>query len=94
MLLFQGLDDPIVPPDQSQALADALRARGLPVALVTFEGEGHGFRLPATRRRVLECELGFYARLFGFEPADGVAAPPLENPPAPDGRTGAEGLAQ
>ena len=94
MLLFQGLDDPIVPPDQSQALADALRARGLPVALVTFEGEGHGFRLPATRRRVLECELGFYARLFGFEPADDLAAPPLENPPAPDGRTVAEGPAQ
>lgn len=66
MLLFQGLDDPVVPPQQAESMAQAVRARGLPVALVTFEGEGHGFRRPATRRRVLECELSFFAQLFGL----------------------------
>ena len=79
MLIFQGTDDPIVPPNQSRALAEAIGSRGLPVALVTFAGEGHGFRLPATNRRVLECQLSFYAQLFGFQPADDVEALRIEN---------------
>ncbi|WP_316669498.1 prolyl oligopeptidase family serine peptidase [uncultured Propionibacterium sp.] len=79
MLILQGLDDPIVPPEQSQELAGAIRAQGLPVALVAFEGESHGFRLPATKRRVLECELSFYAQLFGLKPADDVEKLEIEN---------------
>ncbi|SYZ32486.1 S9 family peptidase [Propionibacterium australiense] len=79
MLIFQGTDDPIVPPNQSRALADAIGSRGLPVALVSFEGEGHGFRLPATNRRVLECQLSFYAQLFDFEPADDIETLRIEN---------------
>lgn len=79
MLILQGLEDPVVPPSQSQELAAALSSKGLPVALVTFEGEGHGFRHPATRRRALECELSFYAQLFDLAPSDGAAPLPVEN---------------
>lgn len=79
MLLFQGLDDRVVPPKQAEQMAQAVRARGLPVALVTFEGEGHGFRLPATRHRVLECELSFLGQLFGLAVPPGVDEVEVEN---------------
>ena len=44
LILFQGLEDKVVPPDQSEMMADAVRAKGLPVAYLAFEGEQHGFR--------------------------------------------------
>ena len=72
LILLQGTDDRVVPPNQAEKLADALRARGLPVALVMFEGEGHGFRDPANKARALECELSFYAQVFGFTPAGDI----------------------
>jgi dipeptidyl aminopeptidase/acylaminoacyl peptidase len=67
-IFFQGLDDKVVPPSQAVTMVAAMRARGLPVAHYEFEGEGHGFRRAATLRRVLDLELGFYGRLFGFAP--------------------------
>lgn len=67
-IFFQGLDDKVVPPSQAATMVTAMRKRGLPVAHYEFEGEGHGFRRAATLRRVLDLELGFYGRLFGFEP--------------------------
>jgi dipeptidyl aminopeptidase/acylaminoacyl peptidase len=70
LILFQGLDDTVVPPNQSALMAEAVRARGLPVAYLTFEGEQHGFRMAATIERCLEAELYFYGRVFGFTPAD------------------------
>lgn len=79
MLLMQGLDDPVVPPEQAESMASAVRARGLPVALVMFEGEGHGFRKPATRRRVLECELSFFAQLFGLPIGEDLDPVVVEN---------------
>lgn len=81
MLILQGLDDHVVPPNQAQSMADAVRAKGLPVALVLFEGEGHGFRTLAARRRALQAELGFLGRLFGFSPADPLPALTIENLP-------------
>jgi len=63
------IEDKVVPPNQSRLMADALRDRGVPVAHVEFEGEGHGFRDAANIRRALEAELWFYGRVFGFEPA-------------------------
>ncbi len=45
-----------------------MKSRGLPVAYYAFEGEGHGFRKAETQKRVLELELDFYGRVFGFEP--------------------------
>ena len=44
MILFQGLEDKIVSPNQAEMMVAALRAKGLPVAYVPFEGEQHGFR--------------------------------------------------
>ncbi len=76
MLFLQGLDDRVVPPAQSRVIVAALRQRGVPVAYLEFEGEGHGFRMPDTQRRALQAELAFYGRVFGFTPADEL--PPLD----------------
>ncbi|WP_171166983.1 prolyl oligopeptidase family serine peptidase [Streptomyces sp. I05A-00742] len=65
-LLLHGLDDPVCPPAPSASLARAARARGVPHAHITFEGEGHGFRRAATLVRTLEAELSLYAQVFGF----------------------------
>ena len=83
IIFFQGLDDRVVPPNQAELMVDALDRRGLPVAYLRFEGEGHGFRRAGTIRRCLEAELYFYARVFGFEPADTL--PPVEIRNAPPG---------
>jgi dienelactone hydrolase len=74
VIFFQGLEDRVVPPAQSRIMADALRAKGLPVAILTFEGEQHGFRKRDTIVRCLEAELDFYGAAFGFEPADRLPA--------------------
>jgi dipeptidyl aminopeptidase/acylaminoacyl peptidase len=79
VIVFQGLDDRVVPPNQAEQIVSALRARGLPVACLTFEGEGHGFRRAETVRRCLEAELAFYGRVFGFEPADELPPLAIEN---------------
>ena len=67
MIFFQGLDDKVVPPQQSQAMVDALRKRGIPVDYVELEGEGHGFRKADTIVRTLQSELAFYQRMFGLD---------------------------
>jgi len=79
MILFQGLEDKAVPPAQAQAMFDAVRAKGLPVALLMFEGEQHGFRRAETIKRVLEAELAFYGRVFGFAPAGPAATLEIHN---------------
>jgi dipeptidyl aminopeptidase/acylaminoacyl peptidase len=66
VIFFQGLDDRVVPPNQSQMMADALRAKGVPVAVLTFEGEQHGFRRSETITRCLEAELFFYRTVLGL----------------------------
>jgi dipeptidyl aminopeptidase/acylaminoacyl peptidase len=79
LILFQGLEDEIVPPDQSEVMADALRAKGIPVAYLAFEGEQHGFRQASTIIRVADAELSFYGQVLGFEPAGDVDPVPIEN---------------
>jgi len=64
MIFFQGLDDKVVPPQQSQMMVDALKKRGIPVEYVEFEGEGHGFRKAENIIRTLEAELNFYQNIF------------------------------
>ena len=73
LLVLQGLDDEIVPPNQSEAIVASLAAKGIPHAYVPFEGEQHGFRQAANIVRSYEVELWFYGRVFGFEPADEIA---------------------
>ena len=68
LILFQGLDDRVVPPNQAQLMAEAVRSKGLPVALLEFPGEQHGFRRAETIVRCLEAELSFYGAVFGFVP--------------------------
>ena len=79
LILFQGLEDKVVPPNQSGMMAAAARAKGLPVAYLAFEGEQHGFRKAETIVRSLEAELYFYGAVFGFTPADDLPAIQIDN---------------
>jgi dipeptidyl aminopeptidase/acylaminoacyl peptidase len=81
MILLQGAEDKAVPPNQAQAMFDAVNAKGLPVAYLLFEGEQHGFRRAATIKRALEAELYFYGRIFGFTPADPIEPVDIRNLP-------------
>lgn len=69
VLLMQGEDDRVVPPTQSEAIRDALAARGVDHEYVLYSGEGHGFRSAETIVDALERELAFLGRVFGFTPA-------------------------
>lgn len=79
LILLQGSDDRVVPPVQAELLADALREKGLPVALVMFEGEGHGFRDPENKTRALEAELSFYTQVLGLPHPEDLAPVVVEN---------------
>jgi dipeptidyl aminopeptidase/acylaminoacyl peptidase len=68
VLLLHGLEDTVVPPMQAQALAEALERRGVRHVLLTFPGEGHGFRRPESIRRALEAELSLYVEALGLSP--------------------------
>ena len=74
MIVLQGDEDAIVPPNQSQMIVDALEAKGIPVAYLLFEGEQHGFRRADNIVRALESELAFFGRVLGFTPADPLPA--------------------
>lgn len=79
MILFQGLEDKVVPPNQAEKMLEAARAKKLPVAYLPFEGEQHGFRKAENIKRVLEAELYFYSKVFGFELAEPVKPVQIEN---------------
>lgn len=79
LILLQGADDLVVPPSQAEELARVLRDKGLPVALVIFEGEGHGFRALDNQVSALESELSFYAQVLGLDLADDIEPVPVEN---------------
>ena len=68
VLLLQGLDDPVVPPGQSESIAADLASHGIPYAYVPFEGESHGFRKAETIAAAYEAELSFYGQILGFTP--------------------------
>lgn len=72
LLLLQGSADPIIPPAQATGMYEAVKAKGLPVALEVFQGEGHGFSLAANVHRAYQDELSFYAQVWG------LASPVLE----------------
>ncbi|MDB5915891.1 MAG: peptidase [Massilia sp.] len=77
MIFFQGLDDKVVPPQQSEVMVNALRAAGVPVAYITLEGEGHGFRKADSIVRTLEAELYFYRRVLNIAQSDDSGSEPL-----------------
>src|SRR5207249_3940962 len=79
LIIFQGLEDEVVPPSQAEAMFEAVRAKGLPVAYVPFPGEQHGFRRAENIKRALDGELYFYSKIFGFDLADPLEPVPIEN---------------
>ena len=79
LILFQGNEDRVVPPSQSQMMFEALRRKGVPVAYLEFEGEQHGFRRAENIKRAAEAELYFYSKVFAFEPADALEPVTVEN---------------
>ncbi len=80
LLLLQGEDDKVVPPEQSQVIYDALARAGKPVAMRMYPGEAHGFRGPEALRDSLATELAFYGEVLGFTPADIDAEVPWADP--------------
>lgn len=74
LLVMQGSEDEVVPPSQSEAIVAALAAKGIEHFYLVFEGEQHGFRQAPNIIRSLEAELWFYGHIFGFRPADDIAA--------------------
>ena len=81
MIFFQGADDRIVPPNQAESMFAALKANGVPVAYLLFEGEGHGFRRAENATRAIEAEYLFFSKVFGFGPADDLDDISVENAP-------------
>jgi dipeptidyl aminopeptidase/acylaminoacyl peptidase len=79
MIIFQGLEDKIVPPSQAEIMVKALEEKGITYAYLPFEGEQHGFRKAENIARSLEAELLFYGRVLGFEPADEIAPVDVRN---------------
>lgn len=79
VIFFQGLEDKVVPPDQTRRMADALRKNRVPVADVYFEGEAHGFRRKENIRRVLDAELYFYSKVWGFPLPDPIESVKIDN---------------
>jgi dipeptidyl aminopeptidase/acylaminoacyl peptidase len=72
VIFMQGLDDPVVPPNQAESMVAALKRNGIPVAYLPFEGESHGFRQSTTVIKAIESEYYFYTRIFGIEAAESV----------------------
>ncbi|CAN5549227.1 S9 family peptidase [soil metagenome] len=66
VIFFQGLEDKVVPPNQAEAMVDALRNKGIPVAYIPYEGEAHGFRKAANIVQTLLSEQYFFTRIFGI----------------------------
>jgi dipeptidyl aminopeptidase/acylaminoacyl peptidase len=68
LLILQGTEDKVVPPDQAVLMYEAVRQNQVPVGLMMFEGEGHGWRKAETICTALNAELNFYGIVFGFTP--------------------------
>ena len=60
LILFQGQDDKVVPPELSRELASALEKKGIQSKYVEYEGEGHGFRRLETKIDSLMQEASFF----------------------------------
>jgi dipeptidyl aminopeptidase/acylaminoacyl peptidase len=79
VIFFQGAKDRVVPPEQSQTMVAAVRARGLPVAYLEYPDEAHGFRRAEAVQESLEAELYFFCRALGLPPPADVPPVAIEN---------------
>jgi dipeptidyl aminopeptidase/acylaminoacyl peptidase len=79
VILFQGLEDEIVPPSQAEQFVAVCKEKKLPYAYVAFEGEQHGFRQDKNIRRSIEGEMYFLSQIFDFATADEIEPVEIEN---------------
>ena len=79
LLLFQGLEDKVVPANQAERMFEAVKHREVPVAYLAYEGEQHGFRRAENIKRTLDAELYFYSQIFHFPLADPIEPVIIEN---------------
>ena len=77
MIVLQGSEDVVVPPNQADMIVAALEERSIPVAYLLFEGEQHGFRKAENIVAALEAELSFFAQILGFDLADDIPLVPI-----------------
>ena len=77
MIILQGSEDAVVPPNQSELIVEALKAKGIRHSYLLFEGEGHGFRKSENIVKALESEYSFFSQIFGFEPFDDIELTPI-----------------
>jgi len=79
ILVFQGLEDKVVPPSQAEAIVAAAESKGLPIAYVSFEDEGHGFRNPANIKTMLDAEHSFYCQIFDLQHPENLPKLAIKN---------------
>jgi dipeptidyl aminopeptidase/acylaminoacyl peptidase len=79
LIMLQGLEDKVVPPNQSEMIYEALKTRGVPTAYVSFEGEGHGFRKAENIVHAIQAELYFYSRVLNMPVADDLPKLKIDN---------------
>lgn len=80
ILLLQGDEDKIVPPNQAESMHAALLKKKIPTALKIYKGEQHGFRKAENIEDSLNSELYFYSKVFGFTCAgDDIKPFPIDN---------------
>lgn len=72
ILLLQGEEDKIVPPNQAEAMYDALKSKKIPTCLKMYQGEQHGFRKAENREDALDSELSFYGKVFDIDIPDSI----------------------
>lgn len=79
ILLLQGVEDKVVPPNQAEMMHEALLKKGIPTCLKMYEGEQHGFRKAENIEDALDSELAFYSRVFGIEGVPGMVDITIDN---------------
>jgi acetyl esterase/lipase len=79
LVMLQGLEDNVVPPNQSEMIFEALKTRAIPTAYVSFEGEGHGFRKAENIVHAIQAELYFYSKVLNMPVADDLPELNIEN---------------
>jgi len=79
VLILQGEEDRVVPPNQARKMHEALLTKGIPTCLKVYEGEQHGFRKAENIEDALDRELAFYGKVFGMEGIPGVMEIEVDN---------------
>lgn len=70
VLLLQGDEDKVVPPNQAEMMFEVLKEKGLATTLVMYKGEQHGFRKGENVQHALNSEYSFFCQVFGIEALD------------------------